>query len=519
MSRFFAIFFTLALVFSSVPAFAQEPLPDDSFPIPTLLTAESQATGPLNCFDWYTFGSVQADLQPTLTQTIPGVALTFTGEVKNANAYPLLDGTLYVKIFKRDETTFAEGDGNIVVDQFVVKDSITLPGNGSTKVSYDWKVPQNAEGGEYYAAYFFTTAKRYNLMGLSFTDDVVGNQAPFTITADNTTAKLSKTDTTLNGQNHHFAAFPLHFTAGDTVTVKTTITNPTDQPKTLPLQWNQYAWDAMLEDNLRFTKTELVTLAPNETKEVSYEVQPQRESVVYITAITQDIEAKSVLNVRFVRDGIEETRINFPGVSQFPLEADKEQTLFACAHSTNLPVVPGNTLTLTLADKAGNTIHQYKYEGDISGAMAGFGEAFTPAKNINYATLTATLERNGVTVEEVKQVYDCTVIDPNSCLPETEEGSGSLFDTLKHNALTIIIGLFALTVIGAVAFAFIKKRRNHIDAGPTMTTPMSLLFFLLILPSLFFLQPGVGEAKSVQWNTQYSNAPYVPYSYVFDGSF
>jgi hypothetical protein len=497
MYRLITALFTVALFFSSTTyTFAQEEVAD--FPLTMPSADGGDPSGPLNCFDYYTFGSVQADLQPGYTQTVPGSVLSFRGEVTNANPYPLLDGTLYVKIFRRSDTTFTAGDGNEVVDQFVIEDGITLPGNGKTSIDYDWQVPVNAEGGEYYAAYFFTTAKRYNLMGLSFTDDVVGNQAPFTITSDHTVAKLSKVDTRLNDQDHHFAAFPLHFEPGTEVVVTTTIENPSDTAKTLPLQWNQYAWDAMLEDNLRYTHTEVVTLAPNETKTVSYTVQPQRESIVYLTAITEDNQAKSILDIRYVRDNIEETRINFPGLSAFPLEKDKETMLFACAHSTNLPLVAGNTLTLTLTDREGNHIHQYQHIGDISGAMAGFGEAFTPERNINYATLTATLERNGVTVEAVTQVYDCTVIDPTSCLPETTDTS--FFDTLKAHFLTIILTVVGLLLLAAIIVFYLKQRGEHID-GNTPTPTTTFLFLLFLLPSLFFLQPGVGEAKSATWSS------------------
>lgn len=439
--------------------------------IPTLPAVGG--TGSLNCFDYYSFGSVSADLQPTVGQSVPGATLTFKGEVVSKNPYPLLNGTLYVKIFKRNETTFAEGDGNPVVDQFIVKDNITLAANGKLPVSYEWKIPVNTEGGEYYAAYFFTTSNRYNLMGLSFTDDVVGNQAPFKITneVDTKIAKLSKISTTLNGRDHHFAAFPLHFAAGDNVKVETIIVNTSDRSKTVPLQFTQYAWDAMSKDNLRHTKTELVTLAPGETKNVSYVVQPQRESVVYIVAVTQDLEVKSILNIRYVRDGIEETRINFPGVSAFPLGKDTETTLFACAHAVNSSLVPGNTLTLALTDREGKVVYEYRYEGDISGNMSGFGEKFTPASNINYALLTATLERNGVIVEQVKTEYDCAVIDQNSCLPE--EGVGGVFDWLKNNAVVAVLSVVILLLIAAIIIFLLKRRRHRGGGSSPMTTPIT----------------------------------------------
>lgn len=476
MNRFFALIATVVMAGGFIaPAFAQVAAPvaaTSTPPIPSLYGGEAEKS-PLSCFDYYTFGSVHADLQPSLGQTVPGTSLTFSGDIVSENPYPLLDGTLYVKIFKRNEKTFAEGDGNELVDQFIVKDGITLPAKGTLPMSYEWKVPMNAAGGEYYAAYFFTTAKRYNLMGLSFTDDVVGNQAQFTITSieDPLIAKISKIDTTLNGRNHHFAAFPLHFKAGDTVTVKTTITNPSDKTKTLPLQWNQYSWDAMNKDNLRFTKTEVVTLAAKETKTVTYEVQPQRESVVYVVATTQDNQAKSILDIRYVRDGIEETRINFPGVTTFPIQAGEVQTLFACAHSLNQPVVPGNILTLTLKDKDGKIIHEYRYEGAITGAMGGFGDTFSTDKNINYATITATLERNGVIVEQVTQTYDCSVIDQNSCLPETPS-IGHGFDWIKAHLMQVLLIIVILLLLGAMGVFLYKKRSNHIDATDTpMTTP------------------------------------------------
>ncbi|MEK7462247.1 MAG: hypothetical protein AAB618_01625 [Patescibacteria group bacterium] len=501
MSRFLIlVLFSVLLVPSTSfaqPATTTSPLPG---------VPDSTVSGPLNCFDYYTFGSVEADLQPTIGQTIPGAAITFSGEVKSTNPYPLLDGTLYVKIFRRNEATFRAGDGNEVVDQFVIKEGITLPTQGTLPIAYEWKVPQNAEGGEYYAAYFFTTAKRYNLMGLSFTDDVVGNTAAFSVVTDNAAiAKLSKSATTLNGLDHKFAAFPLHFKASDTVIVETTIKNPSDQTKTLPLQWNQYAWDAMNKDNLRFSKTEVITLLPNETKTVTYEVQPQRESVVYVTAVTQDNEAKSILNIRYARDGIEETRINFPGVTKFPIQKGTSETLFACAHSVNSPFVAGNTLTLSLKDRTGKTIHEYRYEGTITGDMPGFGDNFTAETDINYATLTATLERNGVIIEQVTQTYDCQTIDPSSCFID-EPIKGSLLDFITKNFMNIIFTLVALLLSAAVVTFLVKKRRNHIDSNsPPMTTPLSILIFLLMLPGLFLLHPEIGEAKNVTWNKMIVN--------------
>lgn len=450
----------LGFAFVGIGVYAQENPPTgqppaNQPPVPSIESAPE--TGNIACFDYYQFGSVQADLQTDLEQTVPGATIAFSGKITNANDYPLVDGKLSVKIFKKDESTFAEGDGNPIVDQFVIQEDINLPAKGEKDTSFEWVVPNNARAGEYYAAYFFTTSNKYNLMGLSFTDDVVGNQAQFTITSesDPQSVTLSKAATTLNGQNHHFAAVPLHFKSDEVVTIQTTLVNPSAQEKSVPLQWNQYAWDSQDEANRRNTKTELVVLAPNETKTVSYEVKPQQEAVVYVTIITQDGESKSFLNVRYVRDGILETRINFPSLTKFPIKEGEPNRLFACAHSTNEPVVPGNLLILTLKDQNNAVIYQYRYEGDISGAMSGFGEEFLPKQSYDNVTLEAQLFRDGSEVENVKVHYDCNKIDPNSCLNKEEASTLSLF-----SGKTIVLVIGGLTLLALLVILYFIKRRS-----------------------------------------------------------
>ncbi|MEK7638628.1 MAG: PKD domain-containing protein [Patescibacteria group bacterium] len=481
------------LLGGSLPAQAQS----TGFVDPSLATElESSFGGPLQCFDYYKFGSVSADLQSNVAEAVPGSLLTFSGLVVNQNDYPVVNGRVYVKIFKDSEDTFAAGDGNPVVDQFIVSNQVAIDANGSVPMSYSWHVPTNAEAGSYYAAYFFITDERYNLLGLSFTDDVVGNRANFTVISDNAPiATLQKTDTTLNGQDHRFATFPLHFKSDETVTIETTIKNPSEETKTMPLQWTQYAWDGQYDGHVRNTDVSLITLAPFETKKVSYEVKPQREAIVFVTATTQDGESKSFLNIRYVRDGVEETRINFPSLTKFPLVKGEEQLLFACAHSTNVPIVPGNTLSLVLKDNTGSVIHSYRYDGDIVSDMAGFGENFTPTEDYNEVVLEASLERNGVTVEKVAIEYDCKDINPESCLINKSGGTdkNSMID--KYLLLGVLL---AVAVIALVFFLLIRKRNEYIDAG----TPLASLVFALLLSSLTF---GIGaqlvEANSASWSS------------------
>ncbi len=419
----------------------------------------------VSCFDYYRFGSVQVDLSPTLNQTIPGVELNFVGSIKNENPYPVVDGSVYVKIFRKSEANedLAFQNGYPLVDQFALPDVYNLPANGSQETSFNWLVPQNAEGGEYVAAFYFQTAKRYNLLGLSFTDDVTGNIAEFEITnvEGSKLVTFNKNTVTLNGEQHRFAKPPLTFSADEAVTAKVEVTNPGKEAVAISLDWELYNWDSLRTDAIITNQSDVLELAPGETRTIEYVAEPTGTTVSYLVLKLSDGYSSQYLDIRFGRENVEDVRINFPSVESFPLREGQETGVFSCIHSTGMPVVPGNVLTLTLRDRDNNVIHTYKYEGNVTGEMMGVAERFVPAKNYSFFTLTATLERNGEVVEEVTQTYDCEKIDPKLCLADT---SGGILSGITGGEemgimgkLSIVLAIISLTVMLVLVSIFIKR--------------------------------------------------------------
>ncbi len=440
-------------------------------------TSGTSPEGTVDCFDYYHFGSVQVDLPTTLTQTVPGATIGFPGEIKNANPYPIVNGQVYVKIFRQQAgENFDQENGFDLVDQFSLDETFNIPANGSKKTSFLWKVPDNTPAGDYIATFFFQTAKRYNLLGLSFTDDVVGNQVYFSVVSDRkiSVVTFDKSTVTLNKQPHRFAAFPLHFSKDEPVSVVVKLVNPKNESVTVPIVWKLYNWDGLREENLKDTKTESVQMKPKEVKEISYSALPIGTIVSYLVVETNDGPSKSILNIRFVRDGIEETRINFPSIMSYPLEKNKENTLFSCVHAVSDGVVKDNTLTLTLNDEKGRLIHSYEYAGNITSAMMGVKDLFTPKKNYTTFSLTATLKHKGEVVEEVKEVYDCRDINPDICPKKTNTGA-------------IVLGSLILLSIIYVLWTVLKSRKK---------LPISLALILIFLGSSF-IAPTTVEAKSV----------------------
>lgn len=458
-------------------------------------TETANTPGAINCFDYYHFGSVQVDVSPTLAATVPGATMGFMGQIKNANDYPIVAGEVYAKIFfkKTKDDTLTHQNGYALIDQFVVKDNLSLSAKGEQELSFTWDVPYAAETGDYQIAFYFTSAKRYNLLGLSFTDDVTGNIAPFSVLGSTDTAiSFDKNAVKLNGNPYAFAAFPPHFTEDEKVKAEVKLTNPKNETILVPVSWKLYAWDGLREEALRDMYEEVVVLKPKETKTLTHLVPAINAAVSYLVVKAEHQGMQSLLDIRFVRDGIEETRINFPSITTYPLKAGEESTVFSCVHSTNQPVVKDNILKLTLRDEHDKIIHTYTYTGDITGAMMGVKDTFKPAKTYANFSLTASLERDGRILEAVTEKYSCQEIDPTLCPKTIVE---TISDTVIGKRTSLLIALTLVLFLGLLL------RKLWKDKKASLTRVISFLAVVIVSGTLFFGGATGVEAKSVSWNS------------------
>jgi hypothetical protein len=248
------------------------------------------------------------------------------------------------------------------------------------------------------------------------------------------------------------------------VTSYATLVNESDEEKRLELSWTAYKWDGIRDDFKQDVKKEFVQIPPQSSIDVSYDTPIKDTAVTFVQAEIIDGDAKSMLHIRYVRDGIPETRINFPSTFTYPLVAGEEATLFSCVHSTNEPVVPGNTLTLTLEDVNGNTLHSYTYEGDITGAMMGLKDSFVPDKSYGSFSLTASLMRDGKLVETVTTTYDCNNLDPGLCT-EADKLADPVAEPIEtnQNQLLVLVSLLLLIIVLAGLYYKLRKGAPNKD--------------------------------------------------------
>jgi hypothetical protein len=429
--------------------------------------------GVVNCFDFYRFGSVQADITAAVSGTVSGAPITFAGALKNTNPYPIVDGALYVKVFKK-RGVGKDVNGPDVVDQFLVKGDIVIPANGSVPTSFVWKVPAYAESGDYQLATFFTTSRKFNLLGLSFTDDVVGNTVPFTVSGEQTGAvRFDKAGVTVAGQPYRFAAFPPRVSATSSVQIIAKVKNTSDSVQRAKLSWTIYQWDAQLRENaVQDIPTSSISIPAGGTLPVSVDITDAKYPVYLAVGTIQWGDTTSIVGIRFVRDGLDHMRINFPGVISYPLKAGQEDTIFSCLHNAGTSAsVPDGRLDLTLSDMRGRVIHQFSYTGAVTGAMMGVADRFTPIRDYSSFVLDARLYRGNEFVDEAHLVYDCAALDPASCIADEDAPlpSTSIADAIaQYGILAIGVASLLVVVILAVAVHLLRMKPVAMRADTTL---------------------------------------------------
>lgn len=440
-----------------------------------LATEPTEPLGNASCFDFYEFNSIQVDVAPPDYDFFPGQIVPFVGTIHNNNTYPVVDGQVWMKVFFLEQNSDEEiqENGYPLVDFVLVEDGVTLTAQGSRDIDFSWNIPEMAQKGKYMVAFFFTTAHRYNLLGLSFTDDVTGNTTTFEVkktdvhsttvpvTFDKNTVRLNQTDVS-------FALPARHFLPNEEVVAFAKLVNDNNDDHAVTVTWKTYQWDGILEVFKRDVHTETITVPPKSSTAVSYLVPTIQTAVTYVLAEVKDGDSRSLLNIRFVRDDIPETRINFPSVTTYPLKAGEEVSLFSCVHSTNFPLVPDNTLTLSLKDGQGNVLRSYTYKGGITGAMMGIADTYVPTEDISTFSLTASLSRGNIIVEEITVPYRCEDIDPTFC-------DGVQYESVEYISksqwIWYLLYLIGGTALLYVIFSFIRKTLSQKVTAVEMHMP------------------------------------------------
>ena len=460
-----AFLFSLALVSTTFAAITKPPAtnvtPQTSPPVPGLVTSAvtPASLGLSSCFDTYRFGSTPAVISTTLSQVSQGSAVAFTGTLTNENNYALIDTTVYVKIFHsrlvNGERTDANGPD--VVAFYKALEHVNLTAKESLPLSFVWEVPADAQPGNYTAATFVVTNDRFEMLGLVFTDDVIGNTANFKVVGQDTGAiRFVKDGAIINMLPYHYAAFPPSIPSGvKTVPVSSIVENTTDAPYKGTVTWSLYYWDSVNKSHLLDTKTEEIKVHPHASTTASYVVSDTAHSVYYVEGKLQSKEngSISVIGMRFARSDVNEPRFNFVGISA--------NTAVACIHSSGTKDATDGKVTLTVTSNTWyapllkilgmDTLASKTYEGIIPGSISALTAPLT--KTASSYRITADLYQNGKHLDSVSIPYSCKDLGVTCQNP-------FILPLLALGALCVLI---ALIVFGVRVYKKRMKKASPYD--------------------------------------------------------
>jgi hypothetical protein len=392
------------------------PVPVSAQEEPDLFELESTGDIPelSSCFDYYRFGSTPVVMAGELSEVSQGADLELMATITNENPYPLTGVDVHVKVFRKVSEE-KEPNGPDVVDWFVPLENVNLAALEKLEFPISWNVPEHATPGEYRFVTYVISNDRFNMHGLSFTDDIVGGQFDITVVGDEAkrSTVFDKQSVTVNGAPYYFAAYPPRVGSSPTE-VSAVLVNPTDTEQTVTLVWELFGWDAAHEGNrIETTEPENIVLSPNERRVVSYTVEDEALPVYFVRAsVVAPEETASILGIRFIREANSIPRFNFVGIDGFPV--DDTTNVVACAHTVGISSIPNARIEL-VAEGTSKGIRAFlggqkrivkEYDGELPGdiralvmPLTGIGDSFT---------ITARIFAGDTLIDEVVEQYDCS---------------------------------------------------------------------------------------------------------------
>lgn len=372
-----------------------------------------------NCFDVYKFNNVDVSVGLDQNEYESSDSIQLTGSIKNNNNYPLPDLKIRAKIVKVDQ----EGNRRIVktVDEFVLKENITLNSLGSQDINEIYDIPIKAAKGDYEILLSVTQNSQINIAGLSFTDDVYALNPGFSIKGDNIEEiSIKQQDITVNNIPYDNLSFTPSYTERQAVNIKVPIQNNSDQDKEVEIQYEVYSWS----DDLGKIERELAqqkTIARKGTSLAEYTIDDINKSVYYVkirvkdVATNTDMRWSNIANIRFTNEYINEPGIVFVGFNTSPFSPEGELSLVSCIG--NVANIKENaTLENIIRDEKGKVIVTSKYEGEVTGQIDGIYTQLPKGQKYNKLLVTSTIkDKDGNILNTVELNYDCTELYPSKC--------------------------------------------------------------------------------------------------------
>lgn len=388
-----------------------------------------------SCFDYYKFQSVTIDLHTDKSAYKAGEGAKFVGSVTNTNSYPLVGGSLILRVSKFDPRSNV---GNDIIDEWTAIDDINLLAGEKKSVEIPYQLSSGLSTGTYVLTSYFVTQGKFNLAGLSFSDDIHGGYANFSVEGKSEkTVKFDRNGVKINNEPYRiFGLIPRFFTEdAKALKISVPLKNETASDLSASIEYSLYYWDAANKKNLVKEWTSAVEIKKNSSKELFADIDVVEKTVYFLKIKATFGDKISEIHVRIAKIGFR-PRLNFIGVNQFPLTGEEGARMFVCYHNTtelsdpaarrtlqrdsNGKIIPpasetrNGKLELMLKNFSGRVLSNAVFEGGISGDVEVFAKDLKNRLD-NFVISAKLYDDKGNVVDEADVVYDCSKFSENIC--------------------------------------------------------------------------------------------------------
>lgn len=415
------------------------------------------------CTDYYTFGSVDINLSSDTKNYQAGDPVLIRGKIKNNNPYPMIGLDIKGRLVKDIPEPEYFRSEIITLDDLSIAENITIPANGEYEISYSLPLPFNAPSGEYQMFFYAVEQDRFNMTGLSFTNDIVGSYISFTVEGNNPDhVYLDQTKILVGEQEHNVMAFMTQHPKDAIIPITIPLYNPHDTPMSMRVTYDLYSWDSANPKNKVETRSEQIIVPPKSESILKYVVQETNDPVYYLTITATPASSekdpavyseKTISNIRLIVQDISKPRLNFVTTNTYPIKKDQETVLATCFHNTSTYQDGTSSKIVTvLKDSRGKEVTRTVFEGMLSSDINAIVSKFKPKKDIFDYTIESTIyDSKGEVIDKVEKKYSCNDINPSSC-PQ------------KNNLLTTVFSISVLLLIlGVLVFIKIKRKSINIE--------------------------------------------------------
>lgn len=459
LSFFFIFLFSLSFLLTN-ESLAKEPEVFTESYYATTTNAE--------CSDYYRLTNLKIDIQPRLINSINGSVANFSGTIENTNKYPIVDGRFYVKIIKENNGKNNPSGGTLeVVDEYIVKENINIKPQGKISVNFDWKTPTFIMSGNYKVLTYFVSNNKFNIAGLSFTDNVAGDITSFKIKGEISGGVFFKRDAVKVGDALYVPGSVSIQKSDAPIKISLPIINTTKERQIVKVETNIYKLDKQAKENKIETLESILVIDAGKTVSSQVTLKDLNSSLYLVESIVKYKDVKSILNVRVGRDGLEMPKVNFSSVLNYPIKSGKN-SLFSCFQniSNSEKPIDGKMKMEILTDKD-ELIAAYEYDGKISNKPQAIVQDFNSKKEYKDYKIHTYMMSSGKIVDEIYSVYKCEAIDPENC--------ANAFGILSKGWAKISIAVILILILIGLFIVIYKILQNKKIRNRTWVFVLAIL--------------------------------------------